>query len=658
MSIITIHCRLVASEPVRRCLWQLMSKSNTPLVKDLLQQVSQHPEFETWQRRGTIPEKAVKALCEPLKAVYPGQPGRFYASAILMVTYTYESWLALQQNRRRRLDGKQRWLKVVKSDGELLQLCDSTLEAMQQQAKVILLQLNPESNKQSPPKPKKRTKAKHQTNSAQTISLMDRLFKAHAAADDLLTQCAIAYLIKNGGEIPETEEDPEKFAHRIHRKQKEIERLEAQLQARLPKGRDLTGEEFLETLEIVTQQIPASVAQAKEWQAKLLARPATLPYPIIYGSSTDIRWGKTAKGRITVSFNGVEKYLKAADPDIRKWFEAQKKQKEQEERQEQEEQKEYLFRLYCDQRQLPFFKRFSADWQTYKANQKTYPASLLTLRSAMLAWRPGKGKGHPWDVNQLALYCSFDTRLMTAEGTLEVQQEKAAKALKHLTHTNPDQRNQSTHERLQNIPERPSQKPYRGNPEILVGLSIGLANPITAAVVNGRTGEVLTYRTPRTLLGDRYSLLNRHRQQQQHHAIQRQKHQKRGVTYQPSESELGQYVDRLLAKAIIQLVQTYQADSLVIPNLTHRREILASEITAKAEQQCPGSVELQKRYAREYRRAIHRWSYNRLMEAIRSQANQLGITVESGFQPNQGDSKAQAKDVAIAAYHTRAIVTN
>jgi hypothetical protein len=130
-----------------------------------------------------------------------------------------------------------------------------------------------------------------------------------------------------------------------------------------------------------------------------------LPYPIIYGSSTDVFWGKTANGRIAVSFIGINKYLKAADPDIKEWFKTNK---------------EYLFQLYCDQRQLPFFRRFLDDWQVYQANKATYPAGLLTLSSAMLAWREGEGKGEPWHVNHLALYCSFDTRLMTAEGTLEV----------------------------------------------------------------------------------------------------------------------------------------------------------------------------------------------------------------------------------------------
>ncbi len=39
MSIITIQCRLVASETTRRHLWQLMSELNTPLMNELLAQI-------------------------------------------------------------------------------------------------------------------------------------------------------------------------------------------------------------------------------------------------------------------------------------------------------------------------------------------------------------------------------------------------------------------------------------------------------------------------------------------------------------------------------------------------------------------------------------------------------------------------------------------
>ena len=654
MSLITIHCRLIASEPVRRNLWHLMTESNTPLINDLLKRASQHPDFESWQRNGTIPDSVVRGLHESLKEVYPDQPGRFYASAILLVTYIYESWLSLQQTHRRRLDGKQRWLSVVKSDAELLELSGSTLDALQHRAQDILSQLNTEPETQSAPNTNQPNPSRQQANSSNHASLIAHLFATYDATDDTLSRCAIAYLLKNGCKVLETEEDPEKFAQRVHRKQKEIEQLEQKMSARLPKGRDLMGEEFLETLDLATQQLSETVAQAREWQAKLLTRPASLPYPILYGSSTNIHWGKTAKGKIAVNFNGIDKYLKAADPEIKEWLKAHK---------------EYPFRLACDQRQLHYFQRFLEDWQAYQANKDTYPAGLLTLSSALLAWREGEGKGDPWNVNHLALHCTFDTRLMTAEGTLQVQQEKLAKATRNRTLATPDQkltdhqkkfqqRNTSTLNRLTNLPPRPSQRPYQGNPEILVGLSIGLADPVTAAVVNGRTGEVLIYRTPHTLLGDRYRLLNRHRHQQQQNALQRHKNQQRGVKYQPSESELGQSVDRLLAKAVIQLAQTYQAGSIVIPSLTHLRELLASEIAARAEQKCPGSVEAQNQYAKKYRRTIHQWSYNRLIAAIRCKAQQLGITVESGFQPIQFNPQEQAKDVAISIYHSRVIATN
>jgi IS605 OrfB family transposase len=636
MSIVTIHCRLIASEPIRRHLWNLMAESNTPLVSELMKLVSQHPDFETWQRRGAVPQKAITDLCKPLREVYPGQPGRFYSSAILMVLYTYESWLKIQQNLRRRMDGKQCWLNVVKSDSELLELSGSTLEAIKQKAQDILSQFNAENETRSAPNAKRTKKS----NSANDPTLISYLFKAYEAAEDTLSRCAIAYLLKNDCKISEAEEDPEKFAHRILRKQKEIEQLDAKLNARLPKGRDLSGEEFLKTLEIATNQISENVMQAQEWNAILTTRLATLPYPIIYGSSGDLLWGKTSKGRISVSFNGMNKYLQEVDPGIKEWFKAHR---------------EYPFLLYCDRRQLPFFQRFSEDWQAFKSNKDNYPEGLLTLRSALLTWKEcdGKGIGDPWNVNHLSLHCTYDTSLMTAEGTVSVQQEKSAKVIKNLDRENPASSKQSTLDRLKNLPDRPSRKPYQGNPEILVGLSIGLADPVTAAVVNVITGNVLTFRTPRTLLGDQYRFLNRHRAQQQQNILQRHKNQKRGVRYQPSESELGEYVDHLLANEIVKLAKQYRANSIVIPNLKHLREILASEITARAEQKCPGSVEAQDKYAKEYRMTISRWSYNRLIENIYSKAQQLGITIESGFQPMRANPQEQAKDIAIATYHAR-----
>jgi hypothetical protein len=75
------------------------------------------------------------------------------------------------------------------------------------------------------------------------------------------------------------------------------------------------------TLEAIRHQAQAILSQ---FNAENETRSASLPYPIIFGSSIDVRWGKTTKGRISVSFNGIDKYLKTADPDLKEWFKVNK----------------------------------------------------------------------------------------------------------------------------------------------------------------------------------------------------------------------------------------------------------------------------------------------------------------------------------------------
>lgn len=206
--------------------------------------------------------------------------------------------------------------------------------------------------------------------------------------------------------------------------------------------------------------------------------------------------------------------------------------------------------------------------------------------------------------------------------------------------------------KLENPPARPSRKPYQGKSELVLGISIGLSEPITVAIVDASTQQALTYRTSRTLLGDQHRLLRRQRQQQQQNRLKRQQNQKKGIRHQPSESELGQYVDRLLAKAIIQLAQTYQVGSIVLPKLTNRRDILDSEIQARAEQKCPGAIAAQEKYAKEVRISIHSWNYRRLVDTIRSSASKRGIPLEDSFL-TRSSPKEQAREIAIAAFQSR-----
>jgi hypothetical protein len=63
-------------------------------------------------------------------------------------------------------------------------------------------------------------------------------------------------LLKNGCEVPDQEEDKEKFAKRRRKTEIKISRLEEQLASRIPKGRDLTGEKWLETLIVATSTVP------------------------------------------------------------------------------------------------------------------------------------------------------------------------------------------------------------------------------------------------------------------------------------------------------------------------------------------------------------------------------------------------------------------
>ncbi|MEH2232617.1 MAG: type V CRISPR-associated protein Cas12k [Nostoc sp.] len=145
MSQITIQCRLVASESSRQKLWELMAELNTPLINELLRQVSQHPEFETWRQKGKHPTSIVKELCEPLKTdpSFIGQPGRFYTSAITTVNYIYKSWLALMKRSQFQLEGKIRWLEMLKSDAELVEASGVTLESLRAKAAEILAPLTP-----------------------------------------------------------------------------------------------------------------------------------------------------------------------------------------------------------------------------------------------------------------------------------------------------------------------------------------------------------------------------------------------------------------------------------------------------------------------------------------------------------------------------------
>ena len=202
-----------------------------------------------------------------------------------------------------------------------------------------------------------------------------------------------------------------------------------------------------------------------------------------------------------------------------------------------------------------------------------------------------------------------------------------------------------------------------------MGVCLGLKEPATVATVNLVNGEIIACRNTKELLNKsiqqkpkrgikakkhtQYELFLRRRRQQLENDAKRQQAQTKFANNRFGESELGQYVDRLLAKAIVEMAIKYRVSSIVLPDLDNVREILDSEIQARAEAKAPGCKKTQKRYARNYRKSIHRWSYARLCKAIASKAIQKGIAIEYARQSSQGASEIQARDLALTAFRDR-----
>ncbi len=614
----TIQCRLVASEAARRQLWELMAERNTPLINEILVRVGQHADFPTWRQRGKLPAVEVKKICDVLKTEprFNGQPARFYISANKTVEYTFKSWLKIQQRVQFKLAGKRRWMEMLQSDTELVERSGISIENLHARAVEVMAQH--QMSAEATPEKKK------------SSDVGRLLFESYWETDDVQAQCAIAYLLKNGCKVSDIEEDPEQFIRRRRKLEIQIECLANQLENRLPKGRDLTGQRFLNDLDTAAHSIPCSNAEASTLQSELMKRSQNLPFPVLTETNRDLRWFQNSKGRICLHFGGLS---------------------------------DLEFEVYCDQRYLPYFRRFLADFQTLLAS-KEHSSSLLLLRSARLVWNAGEGQGAPWNVNRLTLLCTIDTRLLSEEGTELVRTEKieaftkkltSAKTKNSLTATQENyvKRLNSTLTRIENSFECPSKPLYKGQSHVLMGISLGLENPATVAVIDARTNKVLTYRSTRQLFGDNYRLLNRQRQMQQQNMHARHKAQKSGRSNGLSESDLGQYVDRLIAKAVVELAKQYRAASIVVPKLGDMREILDSEIRARAEQKIPNCKEGQDKYVRQYRRSIHKWSYGRLIGALSNSAAKLEISVEEGKQSMRGSPQEKARDLAISAYQSR-----
>ena len=658
MAVVTIQCLLKATEETLRYLWNLMVEQNTLLVSEILEKIRTHRELDIWIAQGYIPVTAIDRITKQLKQQpkYDAMPGRFSTSAETLVKDIYKSWFAVQKKKRNKIWGKKRWLTTIKSEPELLEATNLSLPELQAEAEKILKR-----------EQKKYDKLKQSKNSETEVSkdlfghlikIYDKVTqnyekekKPHLKTKKLIQQCAIVYLLKNKLKFDNQPEDPDKYRRYRRKKEIQVERLEEQLKARFPKGRNLTQDEYLEALE----QAECLITQNEEMellQARLLRKEQLLPFPVSYNTNVDIYWSKNERGRICVTFNGLTKHI---------------------------------FEVFCHNRQLHWFQRFYEDYQLYRRHKKQVPAGLITLRSASLIWKQGESEDckKPWLTNNLYLHCSVDTELWTEEGTEKVRQQKIIKTKQKIDKwlaaeslsKNQQQKllaNQTSLSLLKTFQDfnRPSKHSHRQRSILLaMGVCIGLKEPVTVAVVNLINGEIIVCRDTKQLLNKpmqqktergkkakkhtQYELLLRRRQQQNENDTKRQQAQTKFADNCFGESELGQYVDRLLAKAIVEMAIEYRVSSIVIPDLDNVREILNSEIQARAEAKIPGVKKAQKQYARKYRKSIHRWSYARLCDAIASKANQKGVAIECARQSSQGTTEIQARDLASTAYRDR-----
>jgi hypothetical protein len=621
MTQITIQCRLFANDTAKQYLWQLMAERNTPLVNELLRLIAQHDDFLVWRSKGKLPTAKVTELVKTLKTDprFNNQPAKFFISAEKVACYTFKSWLAVQKRTQKQLEQKAFWLQMLRTDQELISDCDKTIEEIRRKSQTIL-------------------ESQYRGDSTESErELRQWLYQAYKDTNKSLTRSAIAYLLKHRCKIPtavmEDEEDTKKFLKYRRKIAITVKRLTQQLENRLPQGRDLTGLRFLEVLESVGNQVPVDDLQASKWQAQLLKKPDLVPFPIVLESNMDLMWFLDSSGAIGLNIGGIS---------------------------------EHEFTIGCGQRQLHYFQKFLSDYQTMLQSKKQHTSSLFLLRSARLIWVPNKGHDDPWKIHQLYLACTLDTRLLTAEGTTVVRQEVNTDTVQNLqrmrakkdrtkTQDNYIKRLQTTLDKLDKTFDRPNKSVYQGQPNIVVAVTMGLETPVMATVFDLRTQCILACRNPKQLLGENYRLLNRQRslQSQQRHI--RHKAQKKGASFQPSNVDLGEYLDRLLASQIVELAQTYNASSIALPQLDQIRFVIQCELEAIAEQKIPGYIEGQKRYIKQLRINLHNWSYQRLTQLITNKATQLEIAIEHGNQPARASPNIQAKEVALTAYAKRSV---
>jgi hypothetical protein len=300
--------------------------------------------------------------------------------------------------------------------------------------------------------------------------LIDILLKKHQKiVKDSLSRRAINHLLINHLKVSQEEQNLNELSERLDKKRVEIKRIEEQLTSRLPKGRDPTRQRYLQILGHISV-LPELQDNPQKLEAELdrltiqqqLPLYNELPYPILFYSSGDLSWSiqPQAKPNSSDPDNGIhqelpkrnkrhKKHCKRPTKRICVQFKGVESKEAKTNTGQSKKAKDHTFKIQCDRRQLPLFRRFLIDYETYDnlPEEERFSEGLFTLRSACLIWRKDESRHKskkkigidqpedqlkPWNTHRLYLHCTVDRRLLTAEGTQQVRAEKKEATLKEL----------------------------------------------------------------------------------------------------------------------------------------------------------------------------------------------------------------------------------
>lgn len=366
---------------------------------------------------------------------------------------------------------------------------------------------------------------------------------------------------------------------------------------------------------------------------------------------------------------------------------------------------------YHSYKKLPAKKRFSEGLFTLRSACLMWRKDESRHNGKKNIGANQQNQLEPWNTHRLYLHCNVDRQLLTAEGTEQVRAQKKQAIIQQLkgkekleqkeldelgltkNQISSIKRKCSTLNRLENHspPPRPNSVPYQGQPGITVGVSFSRHQPVAIAVVDVNKQEVLECQSAKELLnrgkaqyiwrngskepvlkdgieqrhpnggklyvrkGKRvqwkpYRLVEQlHRRHQQNARRRAKQQQQNRYREDSSDSNLGLYVDRLIAAEIVELALQRKAGTIAIPQLKGIRESVESDIRAQAERLFPNQKERQKKYALHYRASFHSWSYARLSECIRECAQREGIAVVERIQSSSGDLEQKAIAIALSS---------